>query len=114
MHPAGIAAFEARRADRTGIYSFERAAVQLEAAYEGRLGDDPAALAFLEAQAPGYRRAVTHWVMEAKQEATRLRRLDKLIEDSAAGRRVAQFSRAPVPQPAADPSADPAGSGRAM
>jgi len=111
MHPAGIAAFEARRADRTGIYSFEQAPAVLDPAYEARLREDPSASAFLEAQGPGYRRAVTHWVMEAKQEATRLRRLEKLIEDSAAGRRVAQFSRTAVDQPAVGRSAHPAGPG---
>ena len=93
MHPAGIAAFEARRADRTGIYAFEQAPAVLDAEFEARLRDDPTAFAFLEAQPAGYRQTVIHWVMEAKQDATRLRRLEKLIEDSAVKQRVAQFSR---------------------
>ncbi len=93
MHPAGIAAFEARRADRTGIYAFEQGPAVLEPALEARFREDPAAFAFLEAQAPSYRQAVLHWVMEGKQEATRLRRLEMLMADSGAGRRVGQFSR---------------------
>jgi len=93
MHPAGIAAFEARRPDRTGIYSFEQPLAILAPAYEARLGENVAAFDFFGAQAPSYRQAVIHWVMEGKQESTRLRRLEKLVEDSAAGRRVAQFSR---------------------
>ncbi len=101
MHPAGIAAFEARRADRTRIYAFEQGAAVLDPALDARLREDPAALAFLEAQPAGYRQTVIHWVMDGKQETTRLRRLEKLIEDSAAGRRVAQFSRR---QPAGSPS----------
>lgn len=93
MHPAGIAAFEARRADRTGIYAFEQEPAVLDPALESRFREDPAALAFLEAQAPTYRQAALHWVMDGKHEATRLRRLAKLMEDSGAGRRLAQFSR---------------------
>jgi len=93
MHPAGIAAFEARRADRTGIYAFEQGPAVLEPALEARFQEDPAAFAFLEAQAPSYRQTVLHWVMEGKQEATRLRRLEMLMADSGAGRRVGQFSR---------------------
>jgi hypothetical protein len=84
MHPAGMAAFEARRAERTGIYAFEQAPAVLGLALDARLRGDPAAFAFLEAQPAGYRQTVIHWVMDGKQEATRLRRLEKLIEDSAA------------------------------
>ncbi len=109
MHPAGIAAYEARRPDRTGIYSFEQEPAVLDSAYEVRLREDPAAFAFLEAQAASYRRAVTHWVMEAKQEATRARRLEKLVKDSAEGRRVAQFSR---PAPRTEPPAGAASADR--
>ncbi|CAN5748806.1 hypothetical protein BH20CHL5_BH20CHL5_01260 [soil metagenome] len=93
MHPAGIAAFEARRADRTGIYAFEQAPAVLDPALDARLREDPAAFAYLEAQAASYRQAVIHWVMDGKQETTRLRRLEKLMGDSAAEQRVAQFSR---------------------
>jgi uncharacterized protein YdeI (YjbR/CyaY-like superfamily) len=89
MRPAGLAAFEARREDRSGIYSFEqpRDAV-LPADYERRLRADAAAWAYFSAAAPSYRRAVIHWILSAKREETRLRRLEQLIADSAAGRRV--------------------------
>ena len=86
MHAAGIAAFEARTVDNTGIYSYENRPSDLPDAYRARLEADPAALAFWRAQTPGYRRAVTWWVVSAKQEATRERRLATLIADSAAGR----------------------------
>ncbi len=53
-----------------------------------RLAADAAASAFWEAATPTYRRLVIHWVLSAKQEATRERRLVQVIEDSAAGRLV--------------------------
>jgi uncharacterized protein YdeI (YjbR/CyaY-like superfamily) len=92
MQPSGLAAFEARRADRTGTYSFEQLQAQLSDEHEAVLRADPAAAAFWDAATPGYRKVVAHWVAEAKQEATRTRRLAQLVEDSAAGRMV-KFQR---------------------
>ena len=88
MRPAGIAAFEARTAANTAIYSYERAAAAFSPDEEARFQADPAAWADWEARPPSYRRAVTHWVTSAKGAATRERRLDALIADSAAGRKV--------------------------
>ena len=88
MRPAGIAAFEARTAANTAIYSYERAAAAFTPDEDARLRADPAARADWEARPPSYRRAVTHWVTSAKGAATRQRRLEALIADSAAGRKV--------------------------
>jgi uncharacterized protein YdeI (YjbR/CyaY-like superfamily) len=43
---------------------------------------------FFQSQAPWYQRVAVHWVTSAKKEATRQRRLETLIADSAAGRRI--------------------------
>ncbi len=88
MQPSGRAAFEARREDRSGTYSFEQDDAVLTAEQEALLRADPAAAAFWDAATPGYRKVVAHWVREARQEATRARRLAQLVEDSAAGRLV--------------------------
>ena len=88
MRPAGIAAFERRREDRSGVYSFENPAQDLPPEYGSRLAADAAASAFWNAATPTYRRQVTHWVLSAKQESTRERRLTQLIDDCAAGRLV--------------------------
>lgn len=88
MRPAGIAAFERRREDRSGVYSHENPDQELPPEYSERLAADAAASAFWHAATPTYRRQVTHWVLTAKQQATRERRLMQLIEDSAAGRTV--------------------------
>jgi uncharacterized protein YdeI (YjbR/CyaY-like superfamily) len=92
MQPSGLAAFALRREDRTGIYSFERADAALTAEQEAVLRADPAAAAFWDAATAGYRKIVVHWIGEAKQEATRERRLAMLVEDCAAGRMV-KFQR---------------------
>jgi uncharacterized protein YdeI (YjbR/CyaY-like superfamily) len=96
MRPAGRAAYEARSEDNTGIYSFERARpAELPPEYRERF--TPEASEFFESQPPGYRRTAIHWVMSAKKEETRERRLATLIEDSVAGRRLANLTRpAPV------------------
>jgi uncharacterized protein YdeI (YjbR/CyaY-like superfamily) len=85
MRPAGIAAFEARTADNTAVYSYEREVAAFTHVEEARFRAEPAAWTDWEARPPSYRRAVTHWVTSAKQPATRVRRLDALIADSAAG-----------------------------
>jgi uncharacterized protein YdeI (YjbR/CyaY-like superfamily) len=94
MQPAGEAAFALRTPERTGVYSFERAeAARLSAAETRALKADSRAAAFFAAQPPWYRRAVTHWVVSAKREETRARRLAAVIADSAAGRPIKLLTR---------------------
>jgi uncharacterized protein YdeI (YjbR/CyaY-like superfamily) len=88
MHPAGVAAFERRSKERSKSYSYERANAKLNASYEKRFRARKGAWAFWESQPPGYRRTATWWVVSAKREETRERRLTTLIEDSAKGRRI--------------------------
>ena len=95
MRPAGLAAFEARREEATGVYSFEQAdrPDALPPEYAGELEADEAARTFWAAQPPWYRRAVVHWVTSAKREETRRRRLAQLVECSAQGRTVPPLTR---------------------
>ena len=89
MQPAGTAAFEARRPDRSGSYSFEqKAEPRLEAEQERDFRADSDAWAFFTRQPPSYRRAGVWWVVSAKRPETRARRLGQLIEFSRAGRRL--------------------------
>ena len=88
MTPAGLAAYEARSPERTGTYSHENGEPELEPEVQAVLAASPPAEAFLAAAAPGYRKAVRHWIMQAKQPATRLRRAQQLVDDSLAGRLV--------------------------
>jgi len=89
MRPAGLRAFEARSDARSGVYSFEqRDQVKLTPEFERRLRADAAAWEHWQARPPSYRKAATFWVMSAKREETRDRRLGQLIECSAQGRPV--------------------------
>ena len=89
MHPAGIAAFEARREDRTGTYSFEGGRDdQLPPELAPALAANPVAAEFWAGATPSYRRTVVHWVTSAKRDATREKRLRELVECCAAGRLV--------------------------
>jgi uncharacterized protein YdeI (YjbR/CyaY-like superfamily) len=98
MHPAGVTAFERRRDDRSAIYSHENPEQELPPEYASRLAADAAASAFWEAATPTYRRQAVHWILTAKQEATRERRLAQLIDDSATGRLVTPFRFGETPK----------------
>ncbi|QKE85162.1 YdeI/OmpD-associated family protein [Arthrobacter sp. NEB 688] len=96
MQPSGLAAFALRREDRTGTYSFEQPERSLTAEQEAALAADPAAAAFWAVATPSYRKIVTHWLGDAKLQATRDKRLAELVEDCAAGRLV-KFQRYGTP-----------------
>jgi len=94
MRPAGLRAFDARKPEKTAIYAFERKkTATLTTTQEKRLRANRKAAAFFDAQPPWYQRTVIHWVISAKREETRERRLSILIRDSAAGRTVPPLTR---------------------
>ena len=88
MQPAGLKAFQARKEYKSGIYSYEQRTAQLDAPYEKIMRQNKAAWDFFQAQPASYRKLACWWVVSAKKEETRLKRLQKLIEESAQGRRV--------------------------
>jgi uncharacterized protein YdeI (YjbR/CyaY-like superfamily) len=89
MRPAGLKAFEERDAEKWRQYSYERTNVTLDGEFEAQLRGNPAAWAFFQAQPPSYRKVATWWVMSAKREETRRKRLVTLIADSAQEKRIA-------------------------
>jgi uncharacterized protein YdeI (YjbR/CyaY-like superfamily) len=93
MQPAGLAAFEARRENRSGIYSYEQRKVGLEEPYERLMKKNRAAWNFFQAQTPSYRKLMGWWIVSAKKEETRLKRLGELIECSARGELLPQLVR---------------------
>ena len=91
MQPSGLQAFAAREEYRSGIYSYEQRSPELPDQYGKKLQKNPAAWKFFQAQPPSYKKAMNWWVLSAKREETRQKRLGELIQHSAHGRRIPQF-----------------------
>lgn len=84
----GLAAWRNRDVEKTGVYSFERETAELGAARERELRKNRKAWTFFQSQPPGYRKQCAWWIISAKREATRSRRLAILVECSEAGERI--------------------------
>lgn len=93
MRPPGVKAFEGRDLKRAKLYSYERKTSTLDGELEKRLKASEKAWEFFQAQPPGYQRVISWWIISAKQEETRFRRLERLIKDSKNGRRVGILER---------------------
>lgn len=78
MRPPGLAAFKQRAEYKSGTYSYEHRDVNLPDPYEKLLKKNKAAWTFFQAQSPSYRKQVFWYVVSAKTEATRLKRLEAI------------------------------------
>jgi uncharacterized protein YdeI (YjbR/CyaY-like superfamily) len=90
MRPTGLKAFAARIENRSGIYSYEQRSTELSEPYAKLLKRNNAARNFFETQPSSYRKMIGWWIMSAKKEETRMARLEKLISESAKGKRLFQ------------------------
>ncbi|WP_431841232.1 YdeI/OmpD-associated family protein [Calidifontibacter indicus] len=97
MRPAGIAAFERRKPERSGIYAYESGRT-LDDDQAARLLADPAAAAFWAQTTASYRQSAENWVASAKREETREKRLLQLIDDCAHGRLIPTQRYGKVPK----------------
>lgn len=88
MRPAGLDAFAWRTESRSRVYSYESPPHSFEGAQEAEFRSHPPAWEFFSSQPAGYRKLATFWVMSAKREETRERRLRTLIEHSQVGERL--------------------------
>jgi len=94
MHSAGLAALEKRDGDRSAIYSYEqRKTARLPADSEKQFRANADAWKFFQSQPPWYQRTSTYWVVSAKKEETRLRRLGILIDCSARKQKIPSLNR---------------------
>jgi uncharacterized protein YdeI (YjbR/CyaY-like superfamily) len=93
MRPAGVRAFEKRSEEKSAIYSYERKNATLPGPYERRLRANKTAWSFFQSQAPSYQKAAIWWIISAKKDETKLRRLASLIEDSEKGKTIAPLTR---------------------
>jgi uncharacterized protein YdeI (YjbR/CyaY-like superfamily) len=91
MQPAGIKAFNKKDEKKINRYSFERENVKLDKEYEKKFISNKKAWDFFQSMVPSYIKPATWWVMSAKQEETRIKRLNILIECSEAGEKIPQM-----------------------
>jgi uncharacterized protein YdeI (YjbR/CyaY-like superfamily) len=91
MRPAGLRVFEARDPKKAELYSFENPHRDLDAAATRTFKANRKAWAWFAAQAPSYRRPAVWWVMAAKREQTRAKRLTVLIASAARGEKAPPF-----------------------
>ena len=88
MAPPGLEVFERRDRAKTKLYSYENRPAAFDAAIERTFKANAAAWTFFRAQPPGYQKLLTFWVMSAKKDEARLRRLAALVKSSAEGVRM--------------------------
>jgi uncharacterized protein YdeI (YjbR/CyaY-like superfamily) len=94
MHPSGHAAFTKRSDKKSAIYAYEqRNAAELDAKSEKQFRAIKRAWEFFQSQPPWYRRTATYWVINAKREETKQKRLARLIDDCAHGRKLKHLDR---------------------
>jgi uncharacterized protein YdeI (YjbR/CyaY-like superfamily) len=92
MQPAGLAAFNLRDESRSNIYAYEKEEVRLTDYFEKQFFANKQAWDFFQSLPASYQKPAFNWVMSAKQEATRIKRLQELIADSEAGRKIKRLS----------------------
>ena len=93
IEAAGRLAWEAKDPAKVAGPSDERENAELSDALRALLDADPGAAAWFDSQPPGYRKTATWWVVSARREETRVRRMKQLVEDSAAGRKIGPLRR---------------------
>lgn len=93
MQPAGLRAFRERDEEKSRIYSYEqRNTAKLDDEQERLFRANKAAWQFFQSRPPGYRKTAAYWVVSAKKEETRMRRLERLIADSEHQRKIAELT----------------------
>lgn len=89
MKPEGIKAYKKRKSNKSKVYSYEQESDQLEKSFEKIFKKNKKAWQFFnEKLAPSYRKTSIRWVMSARQEKTRIKRLEILIASSAKGEKI--------------------------
>ena len=92
MQAAGLEAFKHRRENKSAIYTYENEPVTLDKTFEKQFKANKNAWTFFQSMAPSYKRSVIHWLMTAKQERTKLKRLEEVIRDSEAGCKIKRLN----------------------
>ena len=85
MHDSGLKIFKQRKESKSKIYAFENEETKLSIELEKIFKENQIAWDYFKNLAPTYRKPSLNWVMSAKQEATKIKRLTELILDSEKG-----------------------------
>ncbi|MGB0523590.1 MAG: YdeI/OmpD-associated family protein [Flammeovirgaceae bacterium] len=93
MQAAGLAAYEKKKKDKSKVYSFEQKEVSLSPTYEALIKANEEAWGYFQQLSPYYKKASIWYVMSAKRETTRQKRIQLLIECSAKGEKLPQFMK---------------------
>jgi len=94
MHPDGHVAFEKRNGDGSAIYAYEqRKTAKLTPDFEKQFRKNSEAWKFFQSRPPWYQRTSTYWVISAKKEETRVKRLATLIDCSARKQKIPTLDR---------------------
>lgn len=88
IFPAGYEIFKKRKEEKTGVYSFENAEVKLAPDFEKIFRKNKKAWDWFQKQIPSYKKPAVRWVMDAKREETRKKRLEQLISDAGNGKKI--------------------------
>jgi uncharacterized protein YdeI (YjbR/CyaY-like superfamily) len=91
MTPAGLKAFDERDEAKARRYSYEQQFPKFDRASQAKFKANSKAWQFFQSQPEGYKRTATWWVMSAKRQETRSKRLTTLIDDSRKGLRLAML-----------------------
>jgi uncharacterized protein YdeI (YjbR/CyaY-like superfamily) len=98
MQPSGIAIFEKRNPEKTDNYTADRSKAKLSPELEAELIEHPKAYSFFISRSETYKNTCVYWIMRAKQEATRKRRLEILIDSSEEGLKIPQLRTEKAPK----------------
>ncbi len=98
MQPAGLKAFEKREASKSKIYAYEKELKTLPEDFEKQFKANKKAWDFFSQKAPSYRKTAIHLVVSAKQEATKIKRLQELIKYSENETTIPSLTRTPKPK----------------
>lgn len=85
MQAAGLEIYKQRTEHKSKVYSFEQESIVLSTEFEKLFKKNKIAWKYFQSLSPSYQKSSTHWVMSAKQENTRLKRIQELIADCESG-----------------------------
>ena len=88
MKPAGLLLYKIRKEEKSELYSYENRPAKLPSQFESKFRANKESWNFFTSQPPSYQKTRIFWIMSARQEATKLARLEKLMAACIQGKRL--------------------------